>query len=100
MRINQALESVQTLGVAAEDKPIEPSNEELAAIPAELIQDITKRLREMRRKWGMSDACHAEEIGEELKARCCVHRSANTLFNWPKTLTWMVLKLAYELDPC
>jgi HPt (histidine-containing phosphotransfer) domain-containing protein len=97
--LNQALESVQALGVAAEDKPIEPSNEALAAIPAELIQDLTKRLRNAAK---MGDVYALKEIGEELKARsdACTPFS-NHIVQLAEDFDFEgIIKLAYELDPC
>jgi HPt (histidine-containing phosphotransfer) domain-containing protein len=97
--LNQALESVQALGVAAEDKPIEPSNEALAAIPAELIQDLTKRLRNAAK---MGDVYALKEIGEELKARsdACTPLS-NHIVQLAEDFDFEgIIKLAYELDPC
>ncbi len=44
--LNRALESVHALGIAAEDKATKPSDEELAAIPAESIQDLLQRMRD------------------------------------------------------
>ena len=39
------LESVQTLGVSAEDTICKISDDEISAIPAELAQDIANRIR-------------------------------------------------------
>jgi len=65
-KLNQALESVQTLGISAEDKSMEPSDEELAAIPAELVQDLPERLREAAE---MGNVSAIMTIAEDLKAR-------------------------------
>jgi CheY-like chemotaxis protein len=65
-KLNQALESVQTLGIPAEDKSIEPSDEELAAIPAELVQDLPERLRDAAE---MGNVSALITFAEELKAR-------------------------------
>jgi CheY-like chemotaxis protein len=43
--LNQALESVQDLGVSAEENVCKLSDEELTAIPAEFARDIAKRIR-------------------------------------------------------
>ena len=63
---NQVLESVQVLGTVAEDKAMEPSDEELAAIPAELVQDLPERLREAAE---MGNVSAIMTIAEDLKAR-------------------------------
>ena len=44
--LNQALESVQSLGVSAEEKVCKLSDEEITAIPAEFAQDIANRIRD------------------------------------------------------
>jgi HPt (histidine-containing phosphotransfer) domain-containing protein len=44
--LNQALESAQSLGVLTEENIGKLSDEELASIPAELSQDIAKRIRD------------------------------------------------------
>jgi PAS domain S-box-containing protein len=62
----QALESVRTLGVLGEDKAMEPSDEELAVIPVELIQDLPQRLRADAE---MGNVSALMTIAEELKAR-------------------------------
>jgi hypothetical protein len=64
--LNQALESVRTLGVLGEDKAMEPSNEEFAAIPAELIQDFPQRIRDAAE---MGNVSAIITFAEELKAR-------------------------------
>ena len=43
--LNQALEAVQSLGISPEEKAGQLSDEEIAAIPIELAQDIAKRIR-------------------------------------------------------
>ena len=62
----QALESVRTLGVLGEDKAMEPSDEELAVIPVELILDLPQRLRADAE---MGNVSALMTIAEELKAR-------------------------------
>jgi HPt (histidine-containing phosphotransfer) domain-containing protein len=64
--LNQAMESVRTLGTSAEDKVMEPSDDQLAAIPAELIQDFPQRLRADAE---MGNVSALITIAEELKAR-------------------------------
>jgi hypothetical protein len=43
--LNQALGSVQTLDVALGDKPVQLGLEKMAVLPAELAQDIARRIR-------------------------------------------------------
>jgi len=45
--LKHALESVQTLGVSAEDITCKISGEEILAIPIELAQGIAKRIRNL-----------------------------------------------------
>jgi hypothetical protein len=63
---NQVLESVQVLGTVAEDKAIEPSDEELAGIPADLVQDLPQRVRVATE---MGNVSAIMTIAEDLKAR-------------------------------
>jgi CheY-like chemotaxis protein len=65
-KLNQVLESVQILGISAEDKAIELSDEEIAAIPAELIQDLPQRVRDAAE---MGNVSALNAIAEELKTR-------------------------------
>jgi hypothetical protein len=62
--LNQALDSVQSLGAPAEEKVSKLSNEEIAAIPAELAQDIAKRIRDAAE---MGDVTTLNAIAEEIK---------------------------------
>ena len=62
--LNQALESVQTLGVSAEDITCKISDDEISAIPAELAQDIAKRIRNAAE---MGDVTKLNAIAEEIK---------------------------------
>jgi PAS domain S-box-containing protein len=63
--LNQALESVQTLGATAEENIDKQSAEEIAAIPAELAQDIARRIRDAAE---MGDVMTLNAIAEEIKA--------------------------------
>jgi hypothetical protein len=95
--LNQALESVQTLGISAEDKSIEPSDEELAAIPAELVQDLPERLREAAEIGNVSALI---TFAEELKARsdACTPLS-NRIVQLAEDFDFEgILKLADDLD--
>ena len=62
--LNQALESVQSLGAAAEDITSKLSAEELADIPTELSQDIAKRIRDAAE---MGDVMTLNSIAAEIK---------------------------------
>jgi signal transduction histidine kinase/CheY-like chemotaxis protein len=62
--LNQALESVQSLGAAAEDITCKLSDEEISAIPAEFAQDIAKRIRDAAE---MGDVTTLNAIAEEIK---------------------------------
>ncbi len=62
--VNQALESVLTLGVSIEENKI--SDEEISDIPAELAQDIAKRIRDAAE---MGDVTTLNAIAEEIRVR-------------------------------
>jgi PAS domain S-box-containing protein len=62
--LNQALESVQSLGVSAKENISKLSDEELADIPAEFAQDIAKRIRDAAE---MGDVMTLNAIAEEIK---------------------------------
>jgi signal transduction histidine kinase/DNA-binding response OmpR family regulator len=62
--INKALESVQTLGVSAEEKISKLSDEEITAIPAELAQNTAKRIRDAAE---IGDVMTLNAIAEEIK---------------------------------
>jgi HPt (histidine-containing phosphotransfer) domain-containing protein len=62
--LNQALDSVQSLGASAEEKVSKLSKEEIAAIPAELAHDIAKRIRDAAE---MGDVTTLNAIAEEIK---------------------------------
>ena len=64
--LNQALESVQTLGVSAEDITCKISDDEISAIPAELAQDIAKRIHDAAE---MGDVTTLNAIAEEIKTQ-------------------------------
>jgi putative heme iron utilization protein len=63
--INQALESVLTLGVSIEENICILSDQEISAIPAELAQDIAKRIRAAAE---MGDVTTLNAIAEEIRA--------------------------------
>jgi hypothetical protein len=60
--VNQALESVLTLGVSIEENKI--SDQEFSDIPAELAQDIAKRIRDAAE---MGDVTTLNAIAEGIK---------------------------------
>jgi signal transduction histidine kinase/CheY-like chemotaxis protein len=62
--LNQALESVQNLGVSTEEKVCKLSDEEITAIPAEFAQDIAKRIRDAAE---MGDVMTLNAIAVEIK---------------------------------
>jgi CheY-like chemotaxis protein len=64
--LNQALESVQSLGASAEENVYKLSDEEIAAIPAEFAHDIAKRIRDAAE---MGDVTTLSAIAEEIRAR-------------------------------
>jgi len=63
--LNQALESVQSLGVPAEENVCKISAEEITAIPAEFAQNIAKRIRDAAE---MGDVMTLTAIAAEIKA--------------------------------
>jgi signal transduction histidine kinase/DNA-binding response OmpR family regulator/HPt (histidine-containing phosphotransfer) domain-containing protein len=62
--ISQALESVQSLGVSAEENICKLSDKEITAIPAEFVQDIAKRIRDAAE---MGDVMTLNAIAAEVK---------------------------------
>jgi CheY-like chemotaxis protein len=62
--LNQALESAQSLGASEEENVRKLSNEEIAAIPSEFVQDIAKRIRDAAE---MGDVTTLNAIAEEIK---------------------------------
>jgi signal transduction histidine kinase/DNA-binding response OmpR family regulator len=63
--LKQSLETVQTLGPADDKKTIASSQEEIAAVPPELMQKVTERLNTAAE---MGDVTQIKAIAEELKA--------------------------------
>jgi CheY-like chemotaxis protein len=63
--LNQALKSVRSLGVSAEEQVGTLSDEEIAAIPVELAHDIAERIRDAAE---MGDVTNLIAISEEIKA--------------------------------
>ena len=62
--LNQALESAKRLGASAEEPVCELSDDEMAAIPSELAQDIAKRIRDAAE---MGDVMTLNAVAEEIK---------------------------------
>ena len=63
--INQALEAVQTLGLPAEEKIIEPSTEWLAEVPLERLKEVADHINAAAE---MGDVTQLKSIAEELKS--------------------------------
>jgi CheY-like chemotaxis protein len=64
--LDQALESVQTLGPPAEDKTAEPSPEVMASVPPELLHDAVRRIR---KAVDMGDVTELKGIADQLKTQ-------------------------------
>jgi CheY-like chemotaxis protein/HPt (histidine-containing phosphotransfer) domain-containing protein len=64
--LEQALDAVQSLGAADEKKTIASSQEAIAAVPPELIQKVTERLKKAAE---MGDVTKIKAIAEELKSK-------------------------------
>ena len=63
--INRALEAVQTLGLPAEEKIVEPSAEWLAEVPVEQVKEATDRIKTAVE---LGDVMKIKSIAEELKS--------------------------------
>jgi HPt (histidine-containing phosphotransfer) domain-containing protein len=63
--LEKALDAVQSLGPADEKKTIASSQEEIAAVPPELMQKVTERLKTAAE---MGDVTQIKAIAEELKS--------------------------------
>jgi HPt (histidine-containing phosphotransfer) domain-containing protein len=63
--INQALEAVQTLGLPAEEKILEPSSEWLAEVPLERLNEVVDPIKAAAE---MGDVIQIKSIAEELKS--------------------------------
>jgi CheY-like chemotaxis protein len=97
--LNQALESVQSLGAYAEENVCKLSDEEIVAIPAELAQDIAKRIRDAAE---MGDVMTLNAIAEEIKAHSdsCVPLSKQIIQMAEDFDLDGIQKLADALDAC
>jgi len=97
--LNQALESVQSLGVSAEEKVCKLSDEEMAAIPSELAQDIAKRIRDAAE---MGDVTTLNAIAAEIKTHSdsCVPLSKQIVQLAQDFDLEGIQKLAVALNAC
>jgi CheY-like chemotaxis protein len=94
-----ALESVQTLGVSAEDITCKISDDEISAIPAELSQDIAKRIRDAAE---MGDVTTLNAIAEEIMTQSdsCLPLSKQIIQMAEDFDLDGIQKLADALDAC
>ncbi len=97
--LNQALESVQSLGVSAEEKISKLSDEEIAAIPSEFAQDVAKRIRDAAE---MGDVTTLSAIAAEIKTHsdACIPLSKQIVQMAEDFDLDGVQKLADELGEC
>jgi two-component system sensor histidine kinase/response regulator len=97
--LNQALESAQSLSVSAEENVGKLSNEEISDIPAELAQDIAKRIRDAAE---MGDVMTLNAIAEEIKTHSdsCIPLSKQIIQMAEDFEFDGILKLADALDAC
>ena len=68
--LNQALESAQSLEADNEDMPMKIALEEMAKLPAELANDVAKRMHTYAE---MGDVMQLVQIADELKSRAEVY---------------------------
>jgi signal transduction histidine kinase/CheY-like chemotaxis protein len=97
--LNQALESVQSLGASAEEKVGQLSDEEIAAIPSEFAQDIARRIRDAAE---MGDVTTLNAIAEEIKTHSdsCIPLSKQIVQLAEDFDLEGIQKLADALDVC
>jgi CheY-like chemotaxis protein len=97
--LNRALESAQGLGASAEENVCKLSDEEIAAIPAEIAQDIAKRIREAAE---MGDVMTLNAIAAEIKTHSdsCVPLSKQIVQMAEDFDLDGIQKLADDLDAC
>jgi hypothetical protein len=97
--LNQALESAQSLSVSAEENVGKLSNEEISDIPAELAQDIAKRIRDAAE---MGDVMTLNAIAKEIKTHSdsCLPLSKQIVQMAEDFEFDGILKLADALDVC
>jgi hypothetical protein len=97
--LNQALESAQSLSVSAEENVGKLSNEEISDIPAELAQDIAKRIRNAAE---MGDVMTLNAIAEEITTHSdsCIPLSKQIVQMAEDFDLDGIQKLADDLDAC
>jgi two-component system sensor histidine kinase/response regulator len=97
--LNQALDSVQSLGAIAEEKVCKLSDEEIADIPTELSQDVAKRIRDAAE---IGDVATLNAIAEEIKTHSdsCVPLSKKIVQMAEDFDLNGIQKLADDLDAC
>jgi HPt (histidine-containing phosphotransfer) domain-containing protein len=97
--LNQALESAQSLGASAEENVCKLSDEEISDIPAELAQDIAKRIRDAAE---MGDVMTLNAVAEEIKTHSdsCLPLSKQIVQMAEDFDLDGIQKLADDLDAC
>jgi len=97
--LNQALESVQSLGVSGEENICNLSDEEIVAIPSELAQDIAQRIRDAAE---MGDVMTLNAIAAEIKTHSdsCVPLSKQIVQMADDFDLDGIQKLATALEAC
>jgi len=97
--LNQALDSVQSLGASAEENVCKLSGEEIADIPSEFAHDIAKRIRNAAE---MGDVMTLNSIAEEIQAHSdsCVPLSKQIVQMAEDFDLDGIQKLADDLDAC
>ncbi len=95
--IDEALQSVQTLGLPVFEKPIKPPSETLAEIPPELAREAAGRIRDAAE---MGDVTRIKSIIEELNSKCDAFAPFGDRFvQLAEDFDFdAILKLASELD--
>jgi HPt (histidine-containing phosphotransfer) domain-containing protein len=97
--LNQALDSVQSLGASDEENICKLSDQEIVAIPSELAQDIAQRIRDASE---MGDIMTLNAIAEEIKthSESCVTLSKQIVQMAEDFDFDGIQKLAEALDAC
>jgi len=97
--LNQALESVHSLGVSGQENTCKLSDEEIVAIPSELARDIAQRIRDAAE---MGDVMTLNAIAEEIKDQSdsCMLLSKQIVQMAKDFDLDGIQKLADDLDAC
>ena len=97
--LNQALEAVQNIDITPEQQVGQLSDEEIAAIPPEIAQDIAKRIRVAAE---MGDVTTLNAIAAEIKmqSESCVPLSKQIVQMAEEFDLNGIQKLADKLDAC